>query len=385
MKSKNKIRIGFFTTTRAEFGLLSTLIKSVQKNNKFISFLFVGGSHTLKSYGKTINEIKGKKIKISKIFNYATSKDDPFSIAQTMSISSKRISSIFNNYNFDIVCVLGDRYEIIPIILNAILFKKIIVHIGGGESTQGLIDDQIRGMISKSAHIHFTSSSVYSKKLLGLGEESKRIFNVGSLSVDALKEVKKISKNQLLRIYKLDNLKPIAILTYHPVTLEFGISIEKQIKNMFQALSSFDINLIITSPNIEVESTKIKNLLLDYVKKNHNYYFFDSLGFEKYHQLLNHIDFVIGNSSSGIIEVPYYKKPTINIGIRQKNRLRHPSIIDVDYSVDSIEKGIKKSLSKKFLKSIKKMKYLFGSGGTTSKIVNLLINHNKIKDIMYKN
>ena len=383
MKSK-KIKVAIFSTTRAEFGIMTPLIKEIQKSKKFTSYFFVGGAHTSKSYGETISEIKKSKIKITKSFEYPTSHDESNYIANAMAISTRKLSIFFKKYSFDIVIVLGDRYELIPIILNAILFRKIIAHIGGGEATQGLIDEQVRNMISKAAHIHFTTTKKYASKLIKIGEQKKRIFNVGSLSIDGIHKVKKKSKDEIYRKYGFNRNLPIVILTYHPVTLEFALSHNKQIKNCFDALKEFNINLIVTSPNIEVGSKAVKKNILKYVNKNKNYQYYESLGFENYHQLLQHTKFVIGNSSSGIVEVPYYKIPTINIGIRQKNRLRHSSIIDVDYDSVSIIRGIKKSNSKKFNRQLKKMIFEFGDGHAVKKICNQLLRYRQLKDIFFK-
>lgn len=383
MKSK-KIKVAIFSTTRAEFGILSPLIREIQNNTVFTSYFFVGGSHTSKSYGETISEIKKSKIKITKSFKYPTSRDERHFIVNAMSISMKKLSDFFKKYDFDIIIVLGDRYELIPIIFNSILYNKLIVHIGGGEATQGLIDEQVRNMISKAAHIHFTTTKKYANKLLKIGEQRKRIFNVGSLSIDGIFRVKKTSKNEIYKKYGFDKNLPIVILTYHPVTLEFGVSPSQQIENCFNALSEFKINLIVTSPNIEVGSKVIKKIIMRNVRKNKNYHYFDSLGFENYHQLLQHSSFIIGNSSSGIVEVPYYKIPTINIGIRQKNRLRHLSVIDVNYDSTAIIKGINKANSIKFNKQLKKMIFQFGNGQAVKKIINKLTKYRLMKDIYLK-
>ncbi len=384
MKKLNKIKAAIFSTTRAEFGILRPLIQNLQRNKLFEVKFFVGGTHVLKNFGNTINEIKKSNIKIDDIFDYANNNNDDYSLTQSMSLEVKKISNIFKKYRFDLIIVLGDRYELLPIILNAILFRKIIVHIGGGEATQGLIDEQVRNMVTKASHLHFTSSETYSKKILHMGEERKRIFNVGSLSIDGIKKVKKLSKDKIYQQLSISKKKPIVLMTYHPVTLENRISDKEQINNLLDVLEQFEFNLIITSPNNEIGTDEIKKTIASKVNKNRDFFYFDSLGFDFYHQVLRHTLFVIGNSSSGIVEVPYYKIPTVNIGIRQKNRLRHESIIDVDYSKSSIKKGILKATELKFRNRLKKMKFKFGNGRSAQKIEKLLSNYKKIKNIMLK-
>ena len=357
--------IGIFTTTRAEFGILEPVIKRLSSSKSFNVSLFVGGTHLDENYGKTISEIFEKKIEITDTFDYLLNENTSHSLSKSLGIAIIEISHIFKKYNFDYVCVLGDRYELLSIISNAILYKKPIIHIGGGESTQGLIDEQIRHMITKAAHIHFTTCDEYSKKIIDMGEEQWRVKTCGSPAIETINSIPKKSKNKVFSDLGINPDLETAIMTYHPVTLEFNISVKKQVENIFKSLDKTNYQLVVTSPNIEVDRDQIVSIIKDEVKKNDNYYYFDSLGFERYHSLLPFCKLMIGNSSSGILEAPYHKIPTINIGSRQDGRIKHPSIIDANYSSESISSSLNKISSNKFIENIKSMKYKFGDGSTS--------------------
>jgi len=368
------ITLGIFTSTRAEYGMLSALLNKIGSDKEINYKLFVGGTHLAREYGLTINEIKKNNHKISDIFDYLLNNDDPYNLVRSMGIENFELSTIFNNYNFDYTCILGDRYELIPIVLSSILYKKPIIHLHGGEATEGLIDEQIRHMITKAAHLHFVSCDEYKNNIRKMGESESRIFNVGALSVDNIINNETIDKNQLFNELQLDQSKKTILLTYHPVTLEYKLEPLIQIKNIFKALNKFNFQTVITAPNIEIE----RNVIIYYIEKivnsNKNYRFIESLGMNKYFNLIPHCEFVIGNSSSGINEVPFFKIPTINIGDRQKGRIRHESVIDVGYTINSIVEGIKKALDPNFRSRIKEMKYKFGDGHASEKILKTLRN-----------
>ncbi len=365
-------KIAIFTTTRADFGLFAPLIVEIKKSNELSSLLFAGGTHFSAEYGQTINEIENNGYEIDDSFDYLINKYDSYSHAKGLSIATKKVADIFAKHDFDFVCLLGDRYELLSIVSNAIIFKKAIIHLYGGEISQGAIDEQIRHMITKAAHLHLTSSNEYAENICKMGEAKWRVYNVGALGIDNIVKSKKIAKKILFADLGLNEGKPVAIMTYHPVTLEFKISPQKQIQNVFSALEGFDINVLITSPNCDLDRDKIKSIIKKKVNKNQNYIYIDSLGAQKYLNLIPHCEFVIGNSSSGIIEVPFFRIPTINIGDRQRGRIRHESIIDTAYSINSIKDGIQRALSKDFKAKIKKMPYKFGDGYAAEKAVSII-------------
>ena len=365
-----KKKIALFSTSRAEFGLVNNLYSELKKK-KIKVFLFVGGAHLSETYGNTIREIKNSKIKINDLFYYSPKKNNPISISKSIGISTIELAKIFKKHNFDNVIAFGDRFDLIPIITNSLIFNKKIIHISGGEETIGAIDNKIRNMVSKSADIHFTSCDEYSNNLVKLGEKKNAIFNAGTLSFNN-KLILKQTREDIIKKYNLNKDLPIVSFTYHPTLIEDNLEIEKKLYHIFRALNEFKLNLIINSPNLEVNSNKVIKILKKKIKQNRFYKFYKSLGFENYHNLVKHSDFIIGNSSSGIIEAPYYKTPSINIGLRQKGRIRHKSVIDVNYDYKKIAQSIKKALSSGFKSKLKNQKYKFGKGDTSQKIAKIL-------------
>tara|TARA_X000001036_G_C20629512_1_gene786549 strand:- start:15 stop:1148 length:1134 start_codon:yes stop_codon:yes gene_type:complete len=370
---KKKIKkIALFTSSRAELGLVKNLYKELKKNKNLQLYLFVGGSHFLKKYGGSISKIKDENIKINGYFKYANNKDSENGISKMISKSTYLLSNIFEKFNFDATFLFGDRFDIIPIITNSIIYRKIIFHISGGETTLGAIDNLIRNLASTAANYHFTSAEEYSKKLVKLGENKNRIFNVGSLSIDGIKKVKKVSRFEICKKYNLKEELPIIAFTYHPYKEDVRLSIKAKLDKIFSVLNNFKLNIIITAPNIEAGSDFVFKKIKHVCKNKKHWVFKKTIGFENYQKLIMNSDLVFGNSSSGIIEAPYYKIPTINIGKRQEGRLRHKSVIDTDYKNEEITKAIKMGLSKKFKRKIKNMKYKFGKGNANEKISKII-------------
>ena len=377
-------KVAIFTTTRAEFGILSPLLSALEENSGIIPLLFVGGSHLSKEHGNTIQEIKDCGYNINGTFDYLLNQYDSFSLAKGLSVATKELACIFEKHDFDFVCFVGDRYELLSIVSNAIIFKNPIIHIHGGEKTEGAIDEQIRHMISKAAHLHFVACEEYAENIRKMGEQEWRIYNTGALGIDNIVKGERLSKSTLFEELGLDENKALAIMTYHPVSLEFKISPQKQIQNVFLALEDFDLQIVITSPNVEVDRDKLVHFIQEKAYQNPSYVCVNSLGVKKYHSLIPHSEFVIGNSSSGIVEVPYFKVPTVNIGDRQKGRIRHESVIDTDYSVPSIKKGIQKALSRDFRDSLKEMSFKFGDGHAAERMVEIIKNIKVDQNFMRK-
>ena len=188
-KIKMVKKIAFFTSCRGDIGILSPLIRKIYKTQNLKALLFVGGTHLSKKYGYTIEEIKNEGLKITDVYDYISESDDPYELSKSTNMSGIQVSKFFKKYGFDIVCILGDRYERIPIILNSIIYKKPIIHLHGGEITQGLIDEQVRHFnLQKASHLHFVICDEYKRNLISLGEQKKRIYNTGSLAIDNIKQ-----------------------------------------------------------------------------------------------------------------------------------------------------------------------------------------------------
>jgi len=364
-----------FTTTRAEYGLFLPLLKAIETDNDLHYLLFAGGTHYAPEHGKTVREIQQTGVTVTDTFDFLLNTDSREGLIQSLGVETFQLAGIFKHYHFDTVIVLGDRIELLPVVTAAVVCNKVIVHLYGGEQTKGAIDDQVRNMITKAAHIHFTSCEAYAQNIVKMGENPQRVYNVGSLATDNMVNIQRLDKESLFRMLNLRTDRPVALMTYHPVTLDVeGLPPAQQVINVLDALESFPLQLVITAPNMDPGHDAIRNVIAERINHRPDYRFIDSLGVQLYHSLLPHCELVIGNSSSGIVEVPFYKIPTVNIGDRQKGRLRHPSIIDVGYEKQQIIEGIKKAMDSNFKKDISRMSYLFGTGNAAQQIVSVLKN-----------
>ena len=214
----NKTKIAIFSTSRSDFGVLAPFIEALQESRALRPLLFVGGTHLSKKYGETISEIDDYGFEITDKFDYLIESDDRHSLSYGLGDAVKQVADIFESHEFDFVCVLGDRYELMSIVINAILYGKPIIHVNAGEVTEGAIDEIIRSMISKAAHLHFVACEEYGENVRRLGEENWRIHNTGTLSADSMRLVSPIAKDDLFHDIGLDVEKKTVLMTYHPVT-----------------------------------------------------------------------------------------------------------------------------------------------------------------------
>lgn len=374
------MKINIISGSRAEFDLLKNLILELKKNRYFNLEFFVTGSHLSKLFGKTIDYIKFNKIKIDKRVFINVNKDSISSISQSFSLGVKKFSSIFLKSKPDMVLVLGDRYEIFSCVIAATINKVPIAHIHGGERSEGSMDEGIRHSITKLSHIHFVSTSEYKQRVIQLGENKKNIYNVGSLGVEAIKKTKLLNKIELQKLLKLVFLKKILLVSYHPETLSKNIE-KKNINNLLNVLNRLkDYTIIFTMPNADIGFKFIYHQIKNFVRKNNNSFLFKSLGHQKYFSLCKLIDLYIGNSSSGVIEIPSFNKPSINLGNRQLGRLKPKSVLNCDYKKENLIKKIKYATSQSFKNKIHNLKNPYYKKSTAKNIVKILkkINYKKI-------
>ncbi len=376
--SKKKICI--VTGSRAEYGLLYWLIKEVEANKDLELQLIVTGMHLSSEFGLTYKEIE-KDFKIDKKINMHLLSDTSVDISKSMGIAQASFSEAYNELNPHIIVVLGDRYEIFSAASAAMIAKIPIAHIHGGEATEGLIDEAIRHSISKMSHLHFTAAEEYSKRVIQLGEEPKRVFNVGGMGIENIKRLKLLKKKQFEKSINFElNIKNI-LITFHPVTLENNTS-KKQFQEILDAIDELeDTNIIFTKTNSDNDG-RIINLMIDeYVNKNSDKSIgVPSLGQLNYLSALQHIDLIIGNSSSGLLEAPSFKIGTINIGDRQNGRIKAKSVVDCLPDKKSIKETIKKIYSNEFQKLLKNVRNPYDDGYASQKIIKVLktVNLNKI-------
>lgn len=367
-------KICVVTATRAEYGLLRLIIQHIMCNKELELCLVVTGSHLSKDYGYTVKEIENDGFPITEKIDILHSTETEVDICKIMGQANILFGEMYQRQKPDILVVLGDRYELLPICSSAMIFNIPIAHISGGEITEGVIDDSIRHCITKMSYLHFPGCEQYRKRIIQLGEEPCRVFNFGDIGVENVKKMEYLSRLELENFLGISLNTPYASVTFHPVTLDKN-SAEKQMLSLIDALKKYpEINFIVTMANADLEGKKINDIIIKNSKLNNNIYCFSSLGIQKYLSLIRYSEFVIGNSSSGIVEAPCFGIPTINIGDRQKGRLRAQSIIDCKPDTISIQNSIDKAMSAEFKKVAKKAKNPYGDGDTSEEIVNTIKN-----------
>ena len=371
-----KRKICVVTGTRAEYGLLRWLMDGINKSIKLELQIIVTGMHLSPEFGLTYIEIENDGFKINRKVEMLLSSDTPSAISKSTGLGLFGMADAYEDLNPDIVVVLGDRFEILAASLAALFAAIPIAHIHGGETTVGAFDEAIRHSITKMAWWHFVAANEYEKRVIQLGEDPKRIFNVGGLGVDAIKQTKLLSKKDLMYKTGIKFGQKNLVITYHPVTLEKQTS-QKSFQALFDVLEDLkNMYLIFTMPNADADSRIIKQMIDEFVSiHKQRSISFISMGHINYLSTLQFVDGIVGNSSSGLLEAPTFKIGTINIGDRQKGRLKSDSIINCIPTKESIKDSIEKLYSHRFRESLYSAKNPYGEGDATGKIMDVLNNH----------
>lgn len=365
-------RICVLTATRAEYGLLKTIIKALDIIEDFDVRVVATGAHLSPEFGLTYKEIERDGIAIDEKIEILLSADSPSAITKTMGLAMISFADYFERLKPDLLIVLGDRYETLAVSAAAMIQRIPIAHLYGGEITEGAIDESIRHSITKLSYLHFTSTEEYRRRVIQLGESPDRVFCVGAIAIENILNEKLMSKAELEEAinFKLD--KPYAMVTFHPVTLGDKGS-EYYMKNLLKVCKAYkDMKFIFTKANADTDGRIINQLVDEYVGINNNAVAFASLGMTKYLSALKYCTMIIGNSSSGLIEAPSFGIPTVNIGDRQKGRIQASSVINCESTVIGIEKAVKLALSPEFRKKASEVKNPYGEGKTSVKVVAVI-------------
>lgn len=375
-------KICFISGSRADYGLMKNFMRLVKRDKNLLLQLIVTGTHLSPYHGYTYKEILKDNLSIDAKVDLEITKDRPSDICKYTSSAINGISKKLKYLRPDLIVILGDRYEIFAATSAALIHQIPICHLHGGEITTGSIDDSFRHAITKMSNLHFVSNQVYKKRVKQLGEDPKNIFVVGGFGVDLIKKTKLISKHAIEKNLGFKFKKKNLLVSYHPETTNK----KNLIKNFSEILISLekfkDIQLIFTKSNADVDGNIINKMIRKFVRKNKSRScFFNSMGQTNYLSTLNLVDGILGNSSSGILEAPTFNKTTINIGDRQKGRLRAKSILDVPAKSKSINEAIKRMYNLKFKKNKYKNTNPYGSGGASNKAIKILkkIKINKLK------
>lgn len=367
-------KICFVTGTRAEYGLLSRLMRLVKEDKDLRLQVIATNMHLMPEYGETYKEIEKDGFTIDKKVYMHKSSDDSHGIISSMAEEMHGMNDALSELKPDILVLLGDRYEILVAAQVALIHRIPIAHIHGGEVTEGAFDDAIRHSVTKMSSLHFTSCEEYRHRVIQMGEQPSRVFDVGSLGVENIKAVPLMTKDELEASldFKID--AQTILVTYHPVTL--GGDPAKDIHEFLDALDQFkDLKVIFTMPNSDTGRDSIALAVENYVK-NHSCRAkaYTSLGLKRYLSTLQFVKAAVGNSSSGIIEVPSFGIPTLNIGDRQKGRLASKSVVNCGTSKDEVIAGLKLCLSEEMQKAAKTYENPYAKPDTANLIYQELKN-----------
>lgn len=365
-------KICVVTSTRAEYGLLYWLLKEIEADSELELQLIVTGMHLSPEFGLTYKEIE-KEFKIDKKIEILGSSHSKLDICTEVAKVYEKFASTLAELRPDILVLLGDRYEIFGVAGVASIMQIPIAHIHGGETTQGAFDEAFRHSITKMSHIHFAATREYANRIIQLGEEPGRVFNVGGPGIENIKKLNLLNKDEFEKSINFKLTKKNILITFHPVTLE-NSSAKEQFSELLKAIDELeDTNFIFTKANSDTDSDVINNMIDEYVSKNsQKAVAFASLGQLRYLSAIKFVDIVLGNSSSGLSEVPSFKKATINIGDRQKGRARASSVIDVSPVKEEILAAIKKAYSKEFEQILKNTINPYDGGNPSKKMVKIL-------------
>ena len=367
-----KRKICIITGSRSEYGLLRSLIRKLYKDKDIDCRLIVTGSHLAPEFGLTWREIINDGFEIAKKVEILLSSDSRNGTCKSMGLALIGITDALEEIRPDIVVVLGDRFEIFAAAAAAMVCGYPVAHIDGGELTEGALDDAFRHCITKMAHLHFTATEPYRQRVIQLGEMPERVYNVGGIHVDAIKDIPLLDKKQVeTRLGTTMNGKVICV-TCHPETLS-GKDQESNVRSLLEALQMLaDTKVIITLPNADPGSRIITGRMWEFGRQTENVFVFESLGHTCYLSLLQYVDAVVGNSSSGIVEAPLFGIGTVNIGNRQKGRVAGASVINVPHEKESIYQAIRQAQSKEFKTTLKSLRNPYGTGGAAARIRDIL-------------
>lgn len=376
-----KRKVCVVTGSRADYGLLYWLMKEIQNDSALELQIIATGMHLSPEFGLTYKVIEEDGFAINEKVEMLLSSDSPVGITKSIGLATIGFADALDRQNPDIVVILGDRYESLAAAQAALVAKIPVAHIAGGDITEGAFDDAIRHSITKMSHLHFVSNQVAAARVRQLGERADCVYNVGSPGVDYISRLKLLERKELEEVLDFDFKEKNLLITFHPTTLD-DEPVPLQIQGLLNALSALGpgVGIIFTKPNSDPGGRMISRMIDDYVAFHSNTKAYISLGQLYYLSVIPQVDAVIGNSSSGLYEVPSFKKPTVNIGDRQKGRLQASSVINCDVDATSISRAIEEAFAKDCSETINP----YGDGDSSIKIKEIIKERQDIKKLLKK-
>lgn len=365
-------KICIVTGTRAEYGLLRWIMEAIKKDPDLTLQVIATGMHLSPEFGLTYRYLEADGFAIDRKVEMLVSSDTPVGIAKSIGLGTIGFADALAELAPDILVLLGDRFEILSAATAAMVARVPIAHLHGGEATEGLIDEAIRHSLTKMAHLHFVAAEDYRHRVIQLGEQQDRVFLVGGLGVDALNRLPTLARADLEQELQFKLLPRNLLVAFHPVTLE-NASAEQQMQELLAALDGCtDTGLVFTLPNADTYGRVLINMIEHFVEEHANARAFPSLGQLKFFSCMAHFDGILGNSSSGLLEAPSFRIGTIDIGDRQRGRLKAESVISCVPERSAIEGAIEKLYSAKFRESLHEVRNPYGDGGASEKVVATL-------------
>ena len=366
-------KICIITGTRAEYGLLYWLMKEVDADKELELQIIATGMHLSPEFGNTYQQIEKDEFVINKKVDMLLSSDSEVGISKSMGLGMIGFADAFNDLKPDLIVVLGDRFEIFSAVSAAMIAKIPVAHLHGGETTEGAFDEYIRHSITKMSHLHFTATEEYKNRVIQLGEHPDRVFNVGGMGIENIERLQLQSRGEFEKSINFKLNKKNILVTFHPVTLENSTA-KKQFQELLNAIDELkETSIIFTKANSDTDGRIINQMIDEYTAKNSDKSVgFTSLGQLRYLSALQYVDAMVGNSSSGLAEAPSFKIGTINIGDRQKGRIKADSVIDCLPDKARIKNAFKVLYSKEFQSVIKTSENPYGDGCASEKIIKVL-------------
>lgn len=368
-------KICIVTGTRADFGLLTWLMKEIKNEPSMTLQVIATGMHLSPDFGLTYQEIENSGFNISAKIEMLLSGDTSTSVIKSMGLGLVGFADTYEQLKPDIIVVLGDRFEIFAAATAALIAGIPVAHLHGGEKSEGAFDESLRHSISKMSHLHFVATAEYQKRVIQLGEQPENVFLVGGLGVDAIKHITLLKREEFEESINFKLARKNLLVTFHPVTLDGNCS-GQQVSELLAALDDLvDTNLIFTMCNADTGGREINKILEAFVVTHPNSRLYPSLGQLRYLSCMKYVDGIIGNSSSGLTEAPSMGIGTINIGDRQKGRLSASSVINCKPTLESIRDAINRLYDPVFQSSLVNTINPYGNGGAAEKIVQVLKSH----------
>ena len=376
-------KICVVTGSRAEYGLLRWVMEGVRETPGLSLQVIATGMHLSPEFGLTYREIEKDGFQIDRKVEMLLSSDTSTGLAKSMGLGLIGFGEVLQQLQPDLLLVLGDRFEIFSAVAAAMVARIPVAHLHGGESTEGAFDEAIRHSITKMSHLHFVAAEEYRKRVIQLGEHPDRVFLVGGLGIDNIKKLKLLDRTALEESLGFKFGQKNLLITFHPVTLENSTSTQQMVELLASLELLEDTHLIFTMPNADTGSRVLTEMVKQFVANHANAHSYASLGQLRYLSCVQYVDGVVGNSSSGLAEVPSFGKGTINIGDRQRGRLKAESVLDCNPDRDSINEALQHLYSSAFQAMLKTVRNPYGGGGASEKVVQILQDY-PLKTILKK-